>query len=134
MSYIDITLPEGKFFNIVERIARETRAEVRMDEKCAEDMGGHCVIASTELMDNLQAAGIDCSVEINNCHGFNLVRNRIVDITATQFGHSDIFMIPLSDRKMYGFYTEGTVFNNRKDVVEHQKRVGWPTHQQAKLK
>lgn len=79
-----------KNFDKVVKIAKKLRRKADRDTKIQSDygktLGGACAIMSLYLWRYLHRQGIRCQVRWSDGHCFVTYGNKIVDITATQFG------------------------------------------------
>jgi hypothetical protein len=107
------------------------------------DLCGLCAKASAELYRKYTEVGISCVIHsakyYNSGHFFNVVANEwLVDITASQFGQSNITIIgkwPLpSIYDECWWWKSNTQFQNIKVALLHQMENKWPKHQLIDLR
>lgn len=135
-----IRLPEhAMVFQQAKRVRRFIKRLAK--ERQGGDLVGFCAIASAELFRQLKKAGVD-HIELamwinqyNDAHVFLLWQDFVVDITATQFGHSwtrAVEIRPLKEaisllEKWQPLYT----FKDPDDLRRDQLENGWPEEQVA---
>ena len=94
-----------------------------------ENLTGLCAIVSKELFTRLIANGYKCEIAYNDRHCFVLHnKNRVIDLTASQFGLADISIFTLSG-KTRRYWKIVKTFTNIKDLASHQKKRGWNDEQ-----
>ena len=88
------------------------------------DLCGLCSITTKELHTRLKAEGLSSEIACNDRHCFLIYRNRIVDLTATQFDEPRIFISKLSGKEE-GYWKIDGLFDNIEDVSNYQEELGW---------
>lgn len=87
-------------------------------------LGGLCAIVSKELFARLRAEGLDCEIAYNTKHCFVLYKNRVIDLTATQFNKPRIHIFSIKGRDK-GNWTIKKTFTNIKELSDYQEERGW---------
>ena len=115
----------------IKDILIETR---KWAEGVAEEFGYHscltglCAIVSKELFVRLKANGYRCKIGYNNGHCFIIYKNRIFDLTATQFGKPEIYIFSLSVKTPSNWKIK-RAFYSAKNLSDYQIEKSWPDEQ-----
>jgi len=129
---------------VLARKARKTAENIAEREDLPYRMNGMCARASAILFELLRAADIKALICFGRHHCYLKVDELVVDITATQFGYSRVFIVPenelysqlsevhqlqLLDGTSYWNYEDDRVFNNITDAMYFQRQLDWPEKQ-----
>ena len=95
-----------------------------------EDLMGMCAIVSKKLFNQLKKNGYKVKIVYNPRHCFVILNNRIIDLTATQFGkyYPKIHIIKLK-KYQSAEYKIYRIFENEKQLTDYQVKTMWPKHQ-----
>lgn len=88
------------------------------------DLCGLCAITSKELFIRLTEQGYKCKIAYNSKHCFVLYKNRVFDLTATQFGKPRIHIFSIKG-KIKGRWKIDKVFTNIDNLSDYQEEKGW---------
>lgn len=132
------TTPEH---SIVAELAGRVRKRVER-EATRPDLAGYCAIASAELYRKLQKYGIEdlqLAMWVNDyddhAHVFLLWNEHVVDVTATQFGYSNIGEVEIRPLKeamnMIPQWQPLHTFDSPAELRRNQLENGWPENQVA---
>ncbi len=122
-------------------IVRKWAEKKAKKEQGPSDLCGYCAIASHRLHSALQNAGIKNSkIVYAHNHAYVKVGNRVIDVTATQFGHKKGVALGHEGKREYwpieDTYSKDVLdreeFTNPDSFIEHQEATGWPQDQIAK--
>jgi len=110
----------------VKRIAKDIRkAFEEIDKKytghTGGDLGGHCGRASVQLYLACRRVGIKIGINKGEGHMFNTYRDRIIDITATQFGvRRKVFVrkIPKKIGKLPSYHRTCCTYDTAKSAID----------------
>lgn len=132
---------------VLVRLARQARkaAEIIVkEENLPRKMHGMCARASAILFELLYEAGFKPYICFGYGHCFLEVEDYLVDITASQFGYSKIFIVHLDDLfsklkprdqdaaiRHQGYWDRDpeNAYDNIKEAIQHQDRNDWPPEQ-----
>lgn len=99
------------------------------------DLCGMCAIAAAELFRRLQSAGYKPKIAVRNKkvegHCFIIVDEKVVDVTATQFGMKPVEIVARNQKRLPSFWRHTSLFDSVEDLILCQKRTGWPIEQTA---
>lgn len=90
---------------------------------------GMCAIASAHLFTALQKACVPVELWSNSRHCFLIVEDSVVDITATQFGKSRIFIASVWRVKHDTRWAPELMHASVESLRVYQTRSGWPPPQ-----
>lgn len=94
------------------------------------DLCGLCAIASSKLQKALRKENILSEIHVAvdaddfSCHVFVVIKNYIVDITATQFKKGKIVLRQRKE-KMEWFWTTKKIFKTSNGLINYQKKECW---------
>lgn len=135
VSYLQIMLSKK-----VIQIATQTRkwAE-KHDYAFNTDLKGMCAIASVELFKRLKNENFNPQLKVAihgiGSHVFVVIDNFIIDITATQFGHSK--KVVIKNKKEFTiinwYWRSNKTFKTHKNLIKFQQKTGWSKNQTATL-
>lgn len=94
------------------------------EEDYTNDLCGLCAIVSKELFIQLSYHGYKCKIAYNAKHCFVLCKNRVFDLTATQFGKPRIYIFSTKGN-IKGKWKIDKVFTNANDLSDYQEEKGW---------
>jgi len=115
----------------VKQIANQARRWAMLNSRSMY-LNGMCAIASCHLFKQLQDAGIDSRIAINDQHCFLIVDHYIVDVTASQFGLPCVFIGSLeNDECDHDFFMIEEEFHSIADLYQYQIDNGWPLEQRV---
>jgi hypothetical protein len=101
----------------------------------ANDLMGWCAIASAELHKRLKVNGIASEIHVHIGdigHVFLVVEDHVLDVTATQFGLSEVFLMHHKKAEaQYCFYTTVQTFTSAEQLRKQQLKDRWPASQLA---
>lgn len=127
---------------------------VRHKPQFTHGLAGACAIASCKLFISLNKAKVrGVKLWYGEAHAFLQVKNYIVDVTASQFGHEPILIVKigsarhkrlLKDRRVYpssdfpeykfSHYKRCRSFSSVEELVQFQIKHSMPLHQTYKIK
>lgn len=122
--------------SLVSRIANETRiwaerTNEKLDDPFDSNLTGMCAIAAARLFLNLQKEKIDARIVANNLHCFVTCDDIVVDVTASQFGYSDVTVIKRDIAEKIDHWKTVHVFEDVDALVKWQLDSRWPPNQIA---
>ena len=114
-------------------IATETRSWAEKHVYCfSDDLEGLCAIASVELFRRLKQQKIEAKIHLAShdefLHCYVTVNDYVVDLTATQFGHSDKVVVKPHNSHMtiFNWYWRPIkTFDCEKKLIRYQRKIGW---------
>ena len=123
------------------QIATETRKWAEKHEYAFhKDLKCLCAIASVELFKRLKNEKFKPQLKVaihgmGGSHVFVVVDNHIVDITATQFGHTKKVVVqPKKDFTiLHWYWRSNKTFKTHKKLIEFQQKTRWSKNQTATL-
>lgn len=101
---------------------------------------GWCARASAEIHRQLKRKGISSEIhmwnhhECGDSHVFIVVEDHVVCATATQFSefrNTPVLFLHQREAEGYPYFQSTKVFNSAEDLIEDQRRCGWPSAQVA---
>lgn len=100
----------------------------------ADDLMGWCAIASAELHNRLKASGIASEIHHGSSgygsHIFLVVDDHVVDVTATQFGLSEVVIMHHKEAEAaHNFYLSTETFASPEQLRKQQLKDHWPVQQ-----
>lgn len=122
----------------IEKIAKNVRMwAVKNRGSFPPDLEGMCARAAGELLYRLQRAKIKAEIAFKTFHAFVRYDGYVIDVTATQFGMSEVEIVPQKEAEKHYFWSnrdiDGT-FSSPWTAARYQARVGWPDDQQIRVK
>jgi hypothetical protein len=91
-----------------------------------------CAIASRKLATDLKKAGFKPELALSELdktgdtvHVFVLVNDYIVDVTASQFKKPKLYIVPATNRNMYGPWAGQYRFAGGRNLIAYQRRTQW---------
>lgn len=88
------------------------------------DMCGMCGIAAVVVFKELEKEGFVPKLALAEGHAFTICEDKIVDVTATQFGKGKTVVRPRATNKE-DFWEPYATFNNVDDYLQRQRDEGW---------
>lgn len=107
----------------LERVQQEYDPEDWYDNLC-----GACAVGSYLLMAALARKGIKVKAAIAPGHCFLIYKDKIIDVTATQFGHYDKVVIkPLKEGETHRYWNAYFTTNNPYELLDQWTNEGCPS-------
>jgi len=129
---------------LLARKARKAAEYIAKEEKSPTKLHGLCARASAILFELLREEGFNPFICFGNGHCFLEVDEFLVDITATQFGYSKIFIVHMNDLfsklklrdqeaalACNGYWDREPehAYSSIREAIAHQDKHGWPYEQ-----
>jgi hypothetical protein len=142
-----VTAPEGKTNKLVvdwkkvREIAYRVRrwVETFRKEQMANSivhydysLAGLCAIATARLYRELKQEGIHGQIWSNSYHCFLTVNNKVVDVTATQFGRERVVITPTEYSDGFAYWKRERASVDGEALYARQVAEDWPMPQRAK--
>lgn len=117
-----------KKLSTILRTTRRWAEKTAIKECCyGKDLMGLCAITSKKLFSVLKENGFNPILAYNSTHCFIILKNRIMDLTATQFGnYPEIFIYKPTSKLQHKFHKIEKQFNNTEELSDWQINQGWP--------
>lgn len=123
--------------NYIRSIAKTTRAwadKVAPKHGIPKDLNCFCAIGAKRLYKDLKKAGLRAWIAVNDTdefdsHVFVVCNGYIVDITASQFGESDIFIKKIGSEPLSKHWNMNKIFNSERAFTRYLKETDWPLEQ-----
>lgn len=96
-------------------------------------LAGLCAIASVELFRRLAAAGFVPCLAVSHAgpgdHCFVVVAEHVADVTATQFGETEVVIEPLARAANLSYWQVHAHFWSARALQEYLRESQWPPRQ-----
>lgn len=97
------------------------------------DLGGLCAKASYALFDRLKNHNMPVAMAGNDQHFFVICDNHIIDVTATQFGHTEPVVVKPIEEADKDYWTRIYTFETYPEITDYFTKSAWPTHQKPNV-
>lgn len=123
-----------KLYNIA-RACRKRIEKYAKDFYFPDNLEELCAISSATLFEEFKKHGIKAKIISNSFHCFIRIDDKIVDITATQFGthYPKILIQKAEEFKKNIYYKEEYSFTSIKKLYNWQYKREWPNRQLAMI-